>query len=75
MNEAIFSVYPPDFFGASSVGLGYITLFFLIVLHVLCFSERKACGRSLWSIVYVIYHLSIFVWLGVIMILSFMWTE
>ena len=73
--SAFFAIYPPDYFGASSAGLAYITLLFLILLHVFCNYHKTACGRSIWSILYVMYHLCIFFWIGMVLILGMVWSE
>ena len=74
LDVAIFSIYPPDFYGTHAAVFAYVTLILLGVLHLLCFHEIKKAGRSLWAIFYVLYHLSIFLWITFAMIISFAWT-
>ena len=72
---AIFSVYPPDFYGVHSAIFAYVSLIFVVLLHVFSFFDRRAGGRSLWSILYVLYHISIFMWVIFALIIGYVWSD
>ena len=56
-NEAMFSVFPPFYYGLHNAIMGWVTLLFVVLMHI--FSVIKRCDqeRSLWSYFYYFYHL------------------
>ena len=54
--------------------LGWITLAWLIVLHVSIFFDNPEKPRSFWSLSYMVYHILIFIWILVTLIMSYAWS-
>ena len=73
--SAIFSFVPPFFYGAFNAVMAYITLVIVIIFHLSCFTTRKIKNRHVWSLMHFFYHLAVFVWILIGMILGFMWSE
>lgn len=72
---AIFSIYPPDFYGVHCAVFAYLTLIFVIFLHVFAFVDKKAAGRTLWAVFYCLYMLSVMLWLIFTTVIGFIWSE
>lgn len=71
----MFSMFPPFYYGAFNTIIAYITLVVLVLLHILCLTDRKVNDRSLFSITYFFYHLLITIWLLVGLILAYIWSR
>ena len=74
-NVAIFSIYPPDFYGIHCSIFAYISLILAFFLHLFAFLDKKAAGRTLWAVFYVLYMLSIMLWFIFTAIIGAIWTE
>lgn len=47
----------------------------MILLHVFCIIDKECSGRSLWAYLYFAYHLSIAVWIILVLIVGYTWSN
>ncbi len=57
-----------------SVALGWITLAFVLLMHIFCFVRNCDHERSLWSYWYFFFHVSVLVWIVMALILGYYWS-
>ena len=69
------SIYPPFYYGPHSAIFSWITLIIVVLLHVFCIVEKSCKERSVWSIMYFMYHLSIAVWVLLVLIVGYTWSN
>jgi hypothetical protein len=72
---AIVSIYPPFYYGPHSAILSWITLLIIILLHIFCIVEKECRERSVWAVLYMLYHLSIAVWITLVLIVGYAWSN
>ena len=69
------SIYPPFYYGPHSAIMSWITLIILILMHVFCIYGPSCKGRSAWAILNLIYHLAIVVWIFLILVVGYTWSN
>lgn len=72
----MFSIFPPFCYGTFSAVISYFTLLSVILLHIFAIiGEKRVGGRTIWGIMYFIYHFLIAIWILVLMILMFIGSD
>lgn len=74
-NPAMVSIYPPFYYGPQSAIMSWITLIIVILLHVFCIYGTACKGRSAWSILYLLYHLCIAIWIFMVLVVGYTWSN
>lgn len=67
----MFSVFPPFYYGIHNAVMGWVTLIFVVLMHIFIIVKRCDQERSLWSYFYYFYHLSIGVWIAASLVVGF----
>ena len=75
INPGMFSFVPPFFYGAFNAVMAYLTLVIVILFNLSCFTTRKIKNRHVWSLLHFFYHLFIFIWILIGMIMGYIWSE
>lgn len=68
----MFSIYPPFYYGPHCAILTCITLPIIFLMHIFCIVHKECKQRSLWSFIYFLYHLSIALWVILVLIVGCM---
>jgi hypothetical protein len=71
---AIFSIFPPFYYGVFNAVMSFITLVVVVLMHFFCFNTGKIKTMSLWAISYFIYYLLITIWIIVGLGVAYHWT-
>lgn len=74
-NSAMFSVFPPFYFGLHSVILGWITLLIVFLMHIFAVVHRCDRERSVWSYFYYFYHLATALWIVTSLVVGYVWAD
>lgn len=67
------SIYPPFYYGPHSAVLSWLTLVVVVLLHVFCVYNPSCKGRSAWSVMYLLYHIFISIWILLVLIVGYTW--
>jgi hypothetical protein len=71
----MFSVFPPFYYGVHNAVLGWVTLLFVLLMHIFALVQRCDRQRSVWSYFYYFYHLSTVAWIATSLIVGYVWAE
>jgi hypothetical protein len=71
----MFSIYPPFYYGAFNAVIAFVTLVVVFAMHLFCLFENKLADRSIFSLLYFLYHLLITVWIVVGLIMAYIWSK
>ena len=74
-NLAMFSVFPPFYYGTHNAVIGWFTLLLLFLMHVFAMVTRCDRERSVWSYFYYFYHFFCGVWIVVSLCFAYAWSE
>lgn len=55
--------------------MSFLCLVAVLGLHVACFTNKQVKSRPLWGLMHFIYHLLVFIWVLVGLILSYIGSE
>lgn len=47
----------------------------MILLHVFCVVDKSCRERSAWAILYFLYHLAIAIWIILVLIVGYTWSN
>lgn len=71
----MFSIFPPFYYGTHSAVLSWFTLIVVVLMHIFCVLDKWFKERSVWSYLYMVFHLMIVIWIIIALIAGFVWSN
>lgn len=47
----------------------------MVLLHIFCVVHKECRERTVWAVLYMLYHLSIAVWITLVLIVGYAWSN